>query len=116
MSRRFMAFGSLLMLVTAILWLASSLHWLQAGEADAWSSLGLKAALCALAAGVVLRMLSPVSTVLTQERCAVCGRPTERGHTYCLDHLMETVNVTRDKTRGGGAPPSRPRPHRPSRD
>ena len=115
MSRRLLTFGSMLMLATAALWLASSLHWLQTGEADAWSGIALKAALCALAAGLVLRVLAPVSSVLTQERCDVCGRPTERGHTYCLDHLMETVNVTRDKTRGGSPPSSRPRPHPPSR-
>jgi hypothetical protein len=112
MSRRFLTVGSMLMLATAALWLASSLHWLQAGDADVWSGIALKGALVALAVGVVTRVLAPVSYVLTQERCAVCGRPTERGHTYCLDHLMETVNVTRDKARGGSRPSSRPRPTR----
>lgn len=112
MSRRLLTVGSTLLLLTVTLWLASSLHWLQAGDADAWSAIGLKAALCALAAGVVFRVLAPVSSALTQERCAVCGHRTERGHTYCLDHLMETVNVTRDKARGGDRPSSRPRPTR----
>ena len=109
MSRRLLTVGSTLLLLTAALWLASSLHWLKAGDADVWSAIGLKAALCALAAGVVFRVLAPVSSVLTQERCAVCGHRTERGHTYCLDHLMETVNVARDKARRRSPPTGRPR-------
>jgi predicted nucleic acid-binding Zn ribbon protein len=53
----------------------------------------------ALGAALLMRLLSPISGFMAKGRCIVCGHLTERGHTYCLDHLQETVNSGRDQAR-----------------
>jgi hypothetical protein len=112
MSRRLFALGSLLLLATVGLWLADAFDWIQASTDDHWSSLTIKGAAVALAGALLMRLLSPVATVIGKGRCAICGRSTQRGHIYCLDHLQETVNVTRDQSRRGPgtAPRARPQP------
>jgi hypothetical protein len=77
---------------------------------DQWSRLTLKAGMVALAAALVLRLISPVTGLMAQGRCSVCGNRTERGHTLCLDHFQETVNATRDKARDRTSTRSRQQP------
>jgi hypothetical protein len=74
---------------------------------EQWAPLTMKLAMGSLAAGFLLWMLAPVGNLMRSGRCAVCGRATERRHTYCLDHLQETVNATRDRSRDRTIP--RPR-------
>jgi len=95
MSRRLFLLGCLLLLATVALWVSDVL-----GFVPTSTDLTLKAGIVALAAALLLRLLTPVSGLITQGRCRVCGTRTERGHTYCLDHLQETVNATRDRARG----------------
>ena len=99
MGRRLRWLGSLLILVTVALWIAGAAAMIPESTDDHWSGLTLKAGMLALAGALVLRLLTPVANVMRNGRCAVCGRPTERGHTYCLDHLQETVNAYRDLSR-----------------
>ena len=110
MNRRLLMIGAILMFATATIWLGGAVDWIQGPAADEWSGLTLKGALLAFAVAVVVRFVSPVAKVITTDRCTVCGRPTQKGHTYCLDHLQETVNQTRDLARERIAPRPRPRP------
>lgn len=107
MGRRLQWLGALLILATVALWVADSVDWIGVSTDDRWSGLTLKAGLTALAAALLLRLLAPVTTMIGAGRCTVCGRSTERGHTYCLDHLQETVNAARDQARS--QPISRPK-------
>ena len=108
MSRRLFYLGSLLLLATVALWLAGAVDMIPGPKDDRWSKLTLEAGMVALAAALVLRIVSPIAKAVGTGRCAVCGNPTERGHTYCLDHMQEAVNAYRDRTRE--ATSSRPRP------
>jgi len=98
MGRRLLGLGMMLIVVTVALWIAEVAEWIPASTDDRWSALTLKAALIALGAGLVLRVLTPLTGLLPKGRCTVCGRSTVRGHSYCLDHLQATVNATRDES------------------
>src|SRR5262245_30065278 len=109
MSRRLFTLGSLLLLATLALWVAGAIDMIPGAEDDRWSKLTLEAGMIALAAALLLRLLGPVASLIGRGRCAACGRPTERGHTYCLDHTQEAVNAYRDRTRDSmSGPRSRP--------
>ena len=96
MDRRLLWVGSMLILVTVALWVADAAALIPRATDDRWSGLTLKVGMIALAAALLLRLLAPVAGLRSRGRCAVCGHSTERGHVYCLDHLQETVNATRD--------------------
>ena len=99
MGRSLLTLGSSLLLATLGLWIADAAGWIGPVGDAAWTALIWKAGLAALAAGLVLRIFSPVRHKLAEGRCEVCGRTTERGHAYCLDHLRETVDSYRDRER-----------------
>jgi hypothetical protein len=86
----------MLILATLALWVADAAAWIPRSTDDRWSGLTLKVGIIALAGALILRLLAPVASLRQRGRCAVCGHRTERGHVYCLDHLQETVNATRD--------------------
>jgi hypothetical protein len=98
--------GSILILVTVALWVADATAVIPGSTDDRWSGLTLKAGMIALAGAFLLRLLAPVANLMRSGRCAVCGHATEPRHTYCLDHLQETVNTTRDLSRN--RTPTRP--------
>jgi hypothetical protein len=110
MARRLQWLGAILILATIGLWVADTFAWIRGSTDDRWWGLTLKAGLTAVAVAVLLRLLSPVAAKIGQGRCAICNRATERGHTYCLDHLQETVNNARDQARS--QPIARPKPLR----
>lgn len=101
MGRGLVATGALLLAVTVSLWVAEAAGWLPTTFDDRISRLTLHGALACLAGGLALRLLSPVRSQLARGRCRTCGRPTERGHPYCLDHMQESVNAWRDASREG---------------
>jgi hypothetical protein len=99
MGRRLRWLGTMLILVTVALWVADAAALIPGSTDDHWSGLTLKAGLIALAGAFLLQLVAPLASRIRRGRCSVCGHPTERGHTYCLDHLQETVNAHRDLTR-----------------
>ena len=110
MGRGLTTLGAVLLLATLALWIGDAVGALSDLD-PAISGWTLKAGAGLLAAGLLLRVLYPVSRHVVHGRCAVCGHAVERGHTYCRDHLRETVNAFRDETRkrmlrGGGSHPS----------
>jgi predicted nucleic acid-binding Zn ribbon protein len=62
-----------------------------------------------VAASLVLRVVAPVTKHLAKGRCSVCGVPVERGSIYCMDHLQQTVNAYRDRSREATLPQPKPR-------
>jgi predicted nucleic acid-binding Zn ribbon protein len=100
MGRSFFSLGAFLLVATVFLWIAGPAGWMSEHAADASSAISLKAGIVLILASLVLRMMSPVAKQITKSHCAACGRPVARGHIYCLDHLQETVNQTRDRTHG----------------
>jgi hypothetical protein len=63
----------------------------------------IAAGLVCLAAGLLLRVLTPAGKRIAKGRCETCGRTTLPGHPYCMDHLQASVNAWRDQTRAGMA-------------
>jgi hypothetical protein len=110
MVRRLQWLGALLILATIGLWVADTTDVITSSTDDRWWGLTLRAGLTSLAVALLLRVLSPVAAMIGKERCALCNRPTERGHTYCLDHLRETVSEGQEEARS--RPIARPKPLR----
>lgn len=109
MGRGLFSLGSFLLVATIAIWIAGAADWISEPLDDQIGAMTLRAGLALAAAGLVLRAFSPVTKKLGQGRCAVCGVAIDRGSTYCLDHLQETVNAFRDRNRGGTPPPTRRR-------
>ena len=108
MGRRLGWLGALLLLATLALWVADVVDLIPSATDDQWSGITMRAGMVALAVAVLLRILTPIAGKIAVGRCTVCGRPTERGHTYCMDHLQEMVNAGRDQARNRAATPTRP--------
>lgn len=107
MGRSFLSLGAFLLVATVALWIAGAADWMPEHAADAASAISMKAGLVLIAASFVFRMMSPVARRMRKSHCAACGRPVEKGHLYCLDHLQETVHATRDKTHHSSRTPMR---------
>jgi len=101
MGRGLVTTGMVLLALTVGLWVSDAVGWIDTSLDDHAAPVTLKAGLALLAVGLILRLLSPVRQQLGRSRCATCGRPTPRGHLYCLDHLQASVNAWRDQTRDG---------------
>jgi len=87
--------------------LASEAGWMSAAVADvAFRALALLGVVC-VGVGLLLGLLNPVGRRLRQGRCTRCGAPIERGQSYCLDHLRDTVHEYQDQLRRGERPRSR---------
>jgi hypothetical protein len=81
--------------------IAGEAEWMSAESTNAsFRPLALAGALC-FGAGLVLGMLNPVGRRLRKGRCVRCGRAIERGQSYCMDHLRDTVNEYQDQMRRG---------------
>lgn len=104
MGRMLRMVGSILILTTVALWVGDATSVIPGSTDEHWWRLTLRGGVLALAGALLLRVMQPVARQLTNWRCAVCGHPTERGHTYCLDHLQETVNAARDEARKRTSP------------
>jgi hypothetical protein len=94
--------GSILIFATVALWVGDAASLIPGSTDDHWWRFTLKGGILALAGALLLRLLRPIANQMRKGRCTVCGNPTERGHTYCLDHLQATVNAARDEARNPG--------------
>ena len=92
--------GVTLVAAAMCLAVATSAGWVPAESVDPWIAPGLLGGLGLAGAGVLLSLLSPLGRMLRRSRCVRCGAAIERGQTYCIDHLRETVAEYRDLERG----------------
>jgi hypothetical protein len=83
--------GLLLIAAAACLAVASSARWVEPALVDPWILPVLEVGAVGLALGLVLPALGAVARMVRRGRCARCGRVIERGQTYCIDHLRETI-------------------------
>ena len=104
--------GACLLAAAVWLFLAGTAGWV---EEPASSSLGRDVALAGLlclGAGFVAGMFGRAGRALKRGHCVRCGARTEWDQTYCLDHLLETVEEYRMRTPEGGRSRSGPSGHR----
>ena len=81
--------------------LAGEAGWIGGSQANALFRPLLVGGAAALGLGFLLGLLNPVGRRLRQGRCVRCGTSIERGQSYCLDHLRDTVNQYQDQMRRG---------------
>ena len=101
MGRGLISLGAFLVVATVAYWVSDAVGLIPTQTGESWSPLLAKAGLVCVAAGLVLRVLSPARKRIAKGRCATCGRVTAAGHLYCMDHLQASVNAWRDQTRAG---------------
>jgi len=92
-------FGILCLAGAVWLLLAGAGGWVAEGRVEALARTAAMVGIAALAAGIALGFVGRVSRPLTKGRCAKCGVRIERGQVYCLDHLLATVDETRERAR-----------------
>jgi hypothetical protein len=79
--------------------IAEEAGWIEGGAGDSLLPPMIGGGLVCLALGILQRVFSPVRQKLRKSRCVRCGAAIERGQTYCLDHLRDTVNKCQDHAR-----------------
>jgi hypothetical protein len=85
--------------VCAGLLLAGEAGWIHSRLVDEWFVPLLKIGGLCFVAGLGLSLLQPLARVILRGRCSRCGAPIERGQSYCLDHLRQTVREAQDAVR-----------------
>lgn len=78
---------------------AGETGWISSEFSDQWFLPLAKIGGFSFVAGMLLGIFGPVVRRARQGRCARCGAWTERGQSYCLDHLQQTVLEAQDATR-----------------
>jgi hypothetical protein len=78
---------------------AGEAGWISVDIADQWFLPLAKVGGICVVAGVSLGFLTKALRGAKLVRCVRCGAPTERGQSYCLDHLQQTVLEAQDETR-----------------
>ena len=101
MARTLLHLGLVVLAGAVWLFLGGQVGWLDAAASDHWGPLALKASLGCMAAGLLLRVVSPVERKFRGSRCARCGHPTEPGHLYCRDHMKKALDEFRAQARDG---------------
>lgn len=91
--------GIAVLAFTAWLLIAVTAGWIPGEIGDVWISRGAIVGFASLGLGLLLRLLDPVSRGMHRGRCARCGAPIDFGQTLCRDHLKETLDAMRDRTR-----------------
>jgi len=92
-------FGLAVLAGAAWFLVAGEAGWTSAENSDQWFLPLAKVGGFCFVAGVLLGCLSPVIRRARQRRCVRCGAATERGQSYCLDHLQQTILEAQDETR-----------------
>ena len=78
---------------------AGEAGWISVEISDQWFLPLAKVGGICVVAGFALGFVIKALRRANQVRCVRCGAPTERGQSYCLDHLQQTVLEAQDETR-----------------
>jgi hypothetical protein len=103
MGRILRNFGLTILAVTAWLLIAEEAEWVTNAYLNMSIPMLAGAGAVSLGLGLLLSLFTPVRQKLRRGRCARCGAKIERGQSYCLDHLRETVNEYQDHARRADA-------------
>ena len=101
MDRTLRYLGLSILAAAAWLLLAGEIGWILPATSDRWFGPLLKAGGISFLTSLVLTAMVPGLRWVRRGRCVRCGAPTERGQSYCLDHLQATVNEARDHQHAG---------------
>jgi len=101
--------GLAVLAVAAWVLIAGEAGWLDDHAVDLWSPLLIKVGVLLFVAGLATGLLSPLLRQFRRGHCTRCGALTERGQSYCLDHLRATVNEAQDHMRSANYPTRRSR-------
>jgi hypothetical protein len=91
--------GLIALAVAAWLLIAEEAAWIQGDLGSAIAPAILAGGVICLGLGLLIKLFSPVHSKLKRGRCVRCGAVIERGQSYCLDHLRETLNEYQDRSR-----------------
>jgi hypothetical protein len=80
---------------------AGEVKWISRDLGDQWFLPLAKVGGATFVLGMILGLLSPILRRLRQGHCTRCGAATEKGQSYCLDHLASTVQEAQDEIRRG---------------
>jgi hypothetical protein len=101
MGRNLRYIGLAILAAAAWLLIAMEAEWIPGSLPEVVIPLLVGAGLLCFAGGLLLGVIMPVGQKLRRGRCARCGAVIERGQSYCLDHLRETVNEYQDHASKG---------------
>ena len=90
--------GLLVLAILAAVLVAEAMGFISPGSTDLWIRPAMLAGVGLFGLGLLLALLAPVGRWMRQGRCVRCGVSTERGQTYCNDHLKETVSEYREQS------------------
>lgn len=99
MGRVLLYVGLVALALSAWLLIAEEAAWIPAGTVGAAAPAILVGGAICLGLGLLMMLVSPVGHKLKRGRCVRCGAVIERGQSYCLDHLRETLNEYQDRSR-----------------
>ena len=80
--------------------LAEEAGWVPADTSEVWLKPALFTGAACFGMGLLAALLAPVARSVRRGHCVRCGAPIEKGQTYCLDHLRDTLNEYQDRVRG----------------
>jgi hypothetical protein len=99
MGRNLRYIGLAMLAATAWMLIAGEAEWLKSERLDMFLPTLAGVGAVSFGLGVLLSFLAPAGRKLLRGRCARCGTPIERGQSYCLDHLRETVGEYQERAR-----------------
>ena len=103
MGRSLRTIGGILLVGAAWLFVAEAFGWVPKSLGD-WGVHALLAGAVCFGGGLIISVATPLTLWLAGTRCVRCRRRIERGQTYCMDHLRETLNEYRDQKNVGYQP------------
>ncbi len=98
MGSRLVHIGLYILAGAACLLVADALGWVSSETTDVWVTPRAGSGVLGIVAGLAAGLLARFSRLVLRTKCVRCRATTERGQTYCLDHMQAAVNEYRART------------------